>query len=193
MNRWRPIKRAVVPALVAIASCLFFGHVSSQTIYKWIDENGVVNYGTSVPAGAKNVEQVTVTSTPATATPELPQTPSSTGAGLPASVEPSSELAAEPTPKLTAEPAEPTQPGEMTLEQLDQLCEAAREEAIAPLRDAAIKECKATPRTDPAYCERFYATFGDAVGIRPGVVRPRMFDDLPACVSAFEERRRRSR
>jgi Domain of unknown function (DUF4124) len=158
----------------------------AQPIYKWVDENGVVHYGESVPPGVENFEQLD--------TAPLPVAPSSAPRQPPALVQPAPSNARPARPAATPAPpaAAAGQPSDMSLAELDQRCEEAREAAIAPLRVAAIAECKANPRTDPAYCERFYATFGDAVGIRPGVVRPRMFDDLPACEVAREEHRRRS-
>jgi hypothetical protein len=82
----------------------------------------------------------------------------------------------------------------MSLEELDRICEDAREREIAPLRTAAIEECEASPRrSDPEYCERFHATFGEAVRIANGATKPRMFNDLPECAQVEQERRNRSR
>lgn len=69
-------------------------------------------------------------------------------------------------------------------------CEAAREERLKPLRDAEIAKCKADKRTDPAYCERFWSDYGNAVRLPNGRMQPRMFDDLPECVAAQEARRK---
>lgn len=69
-------------------------------------------------------------------------------------------------------------------------CEAAREERLKPLREAKIAECKADKRTDPAYCERFWSDYGNAVRLPSGHVQPRMFDDLPECVAAQKARRK---
>jgi hypothetical protein len=80
---------------------------------------------------------------------------------------------------------------EMSLEDLDSRCDAAREEKIAPLRESAIEECKQGKRNDPAWCERFNADFGDGGRTGDGNVRPRMFDDIPECVDALNERNRR--
>ena len=64
----------------------------------------------------------------------------------------------------------------------DQLsCEEAREKLIAPLREAKINECKSDPKKDPAECERYYSTYGDATARPGGGVNPRMFDDIPEC------------
>jgi hypothetical protein len=80
----------------------------------------------------------------------------------------------------------------VTLEELDQRCQAAREKKIAPLRSAEIAHCKASERNDPEFCERFWRDYGESTVTADGVFVPRMFWDLPACVTAFEERRRRA-
>jgi hypothetical protein len=82
---------------------------------------------------------------------------------------------------------------EMSLEELDARCDAAREEKIAPLREAEIAKCQADMRNDPAFCERFNADFGEGGRTVTGSIRPRMFDDLPECVEALQERNRRPR
>jgi len=73
---------------------------------------------------------------------------------------------------------------------LEARCEAAREERLKPLRDAEIAKCKADKRNDPEYCERFWSDYGDAVRLPNGRMQPRMFDDLPECVAAYEARRK---
>jgi hypothetical protein len=80
---------------------------------------------------------------------------------------------------------------EMSLEELDLRCEQAREEKIAPLRNAAIEECKQGKRNDPEWCERFNADFGDGGKAANGTYRPRIFDDIPECVDELNERNRR--
>jgi hypothetical protein len=82
---------------------------------------------------------------------------------------------------------------EMSLEDLDRRCDQAREAKIAPLREAAIEECKQGKRNDPAWCERFNADFGEGGVTVNGNFRPRMFDDIPECVDALNERNRRGR
>jgi hypothetical protein len=69
---------------------------------------------------------------------------------------------------------------------LDAQCEAAREAKIKPLRDAEIAKCKADARNDPAFCERYWRDYGNAVRRPNGTMGPRMFDDLPACVAAAQ-------
>jgi hypothetical protein len=52
-----------------------------------------------------------------------------------------------------------------------------------------IARCKADAHNDPAYCERYWKDYGNAVRRPDGTMTPRMFDDLPACVAAFKARR----
>jgi hypothetical protein len=69
--------------------------------------------------------------------------------------------------------------------QLDQACEAAREQKLAPMRQEYIEECVAKKqRPDRESCERFYADFGAQSGSRAP-----LFYDLPECVEAFEHKR----
>lgn len=154
----------------------------SQQIFKWTDEDGQVHYGESVPEGMEEYDVVTVAPAPTTPPTRLPAQARSKAPGL----------APQPaTPTIPAATQEPV--SAMSLEELDQLCDAARERAIAPLRRAAIEECKASPRQDPDFCERFYADYGEAGRTVTGTIRPRMFDDLPECVTAMKERNSRQR
>jgi hypothetical protein len=72
---------------------------------------------------------------------------------------------------------------------LEAKCEAARAAHIKPLREAEIAKCKADGRNDPGYCERFWSDYGNAHRLPNGVMSPRMFDDLPECVSAAQARK----
>lgn len=78
--------------------------------------------------------------------------------------------------------------GEVSLEQLKQRCEEAREQKIAPLREAAIEECVSQRRSGRTRedCERINAGFGSGGGIVDGGARSAMFNDLPECVEYFE-------
>jgi hypothetical protein len=71
---------------------------------------------------------------------------------------------------------------------LESQCAAAREARIKPLRDAQVAKCKAERPSDPEYCERYWSDYGNAKRLSNGVMSPRMFDDLPICVSAFQAR-----
>ncbi len=167
--------------VMGILSISANGQASAQDVFKWTDENGVVHYGDSVPDGIESYERVSISPSPA-AMPAPRQTQPADRS------EPAPQTPTLSTPTVVPQPA-----SAMSLEELDRICESAREREIAPLRRAAIEECEASPRSDPAYCERFHATFGDAVYLPNGATRPRMFNDLPECVQADQERRSRSR
>jgi hypothetical protein len=72
---------------------------------------------------------------------------------------------------------------------LEARCEAEREVKIKPLREMEIAKCKADQHNDDAYCERFWKDYGNAVRAANGTMIPRMFDDLPVCVAAFNARK----
>ena len=69
--------------------------------------------------------------------------------------------------------------------ELDQACEVAREEKIAPLRKQYIEDCVTNEKKERAYCEKYYSDYGDRAGNRAP-----LFYDLPECVEAFEYRQR---
>jgi len=172
------------PKIVCLAGVCFILAVlteaanAQQTLYKWVDEDGVVHFEESPPEGV-NAERIITTAAPQDVAPKVPS-------ATPA-----------PPPPRPQQPTDASRPvaaasvSDMTLAQLDQRCEAAREAKIAPLREAEIEKCKAQPRNDPAFCERHNADFGEGGRNVNGTVRPRMFDDLPECVEALQERNRR--
>jgi hypothetical protein len=170
-----------------IATLLISTHdpASAQDVFKWIDEDGVVHYGQSVPAGVESYERVSIAPSPAAPAPPQPQTPDQREGSGPGP--------APPTPTSSTPAADPRPASAMSLEELDRICEEAREREIAPLRAAAIEECEASPRrSDPEYCERFHSTFGEAMSLENGGTQPRMFNELPECIQAEQERRNRS-
>jgi len=73
--------------------------------------------------------------------------------------------------------------------QMEQQCEQARQVKLAPIREAEVAKCKADQRSDPAYCDRFWADYGDAHRAANGRWMQRLFDDLPECVAAEKARR----
>ncbi len=75
------------------------------------------------------------------------------------------------------------------VEALEAQCEQQREAMIKPLRDIEIAKCNSEKHSDPGYCERFWRDYGNASRNANGKMNPRMFDDLPICVSAFEARK----
>ena len=75
-----------------------------------------------------------------------------------------------------------------SLEAMKQRCQEAREQNIAPLREAAIEECISRPRTTLSRedCERKHQDFGQGGGTVNGGFRAGMFIDLPECVEYFD-------
>ena len=75
---------------------------------------------------------------------------------------------------------------EVTQEQLDADCEAARQEKLAEVKAEYIEECiEKKQRPDREACERFYADYGESSG---GNQVP-LFYDLPECVKATDNSR----
>jgi len=72
---------------------------------------------------------------------------------------------------------------------LEAKCEKQREEKIKPLREMEIAKCNAHRDNDPGYCERYWKDYGNAMRVAGGGMTPRMFDDLPICLQAFEARK----
>ena len=172
-------RRLAFLAAVSI-TWLFLAPVGAaqQVVYKWVDEEGVVHFGESPPEGV-DAERITTQ-----AAPSQPAQPAAPAAPAPANPPQAAQ------PPVAAAPAAVQKPAsEMSLAELNQRCEAAREAKIAPLRAAEIERCKSQQRSDPGFCERFNATFGDASRGPNGVHIPRMFHDLPECVEAEQRQR----
>ena len=161
--------------------------MAQQTIYKWTDEDGVVHFGESPPPG---VDAEVITTTPAPT--QAPQTTQSTVRSGSTADDAPVRLDTAPTAN-NPDVAKPVPISEMSLEELDARCEAAREKLIAPIREQTIAECKANQRTDPAACERMHADLGEPQRAPNGTMTPRMFHDIPPCQEAFDERNRRGR
>lgn len=69
--------------------------------------------------------------------------------------------------------------------EIDQLCEAARDEKLAPLRADIYAECLEGKRGDEAYCRRYADGYnGERIGGSP------RFYELPECEAAFQYRSR---
>jgi len=156
---------------------------AQQTVYKWTDEHGVVHFSEDPPEGVTS-EKI-VTEAPPRSPPPIPaSTP--VRATEDSGVRPSDVAQESPPPVVAVTPVL-----EMSLADLDNRCEDAREAKIAPLRTAEIERCKKQPRSDPEFCESHNADFGDGGRTMSGAMRPRMFDDIPECVEALQERNRR--
>jgi len=162
---------------------------AQQKVYKWVDEDGVVHFSEEPPGESSKAEVETFTTDPAP--PYVP--PAQTNIKSPSASETDVE-------KKSAQPQIPIRPPvkktditEMSLADLDRRCEAAREERIAPLRKAEIAECVQTKTGDQAWCETFWADYGDPRRTVSGFLVPRLFHDLPECTEALDERNRRVR
>ena len=162
---------------------------AQQTVYTWVDEEGVVHFSETPPDESESVETETLT----TAKPPLYVPPPAHPAVKP-SATPDTVAEKQSSRPQTEIPAavEQIDITKMTLAELGRRCEAAREAKIAPLREAEIAKCKQQEDSDPARCERFYADYGEGGKTIYGTMRPPMFHDLPECVEDLEERRRRA-
>jgi len=160
---------------------------AQQTVYKWVDKEGVVHFSDEPPdaSAETDVEKITTDKPPAhvpAAQPMIESHATSDRQVKEPSTQPEIEL---PSPVSKADIKS------MSLEELDRRCEDAREAKSAPLREAEIAKCKSQEKNDPAWCERFNADYGDGGKTKYGTYRPRMFHDLPECLEADQERRER--
>jgi hypothetical protein len=151
---------------------------AQKTVYKWVDENGVVHYGEEPPAGeSPDVDVETFTTDPAPAYIPPAQTTVKSHSPSAADVEnkPTQPDAPESPPAATMDITK------MSLADLERRCEAARQKKIAPLKAAEITKCVQEGTGDQDWCETFAS----------GGFTPPMFHDLPECVDAYEETKRR--
>ncbi len=186
MNRAGSPSIAAVVAAGLVLALFCAGAWAQQTVYKWVDKDGVIHLSDAKPPESEAVEIEVITTAPAPPVPTQAtpvQQPRQRGSG---------NVSAAPLPEDPL-PVVRYDITDMTLDELDARCDQARETRIAPLREAEIEKCKADRRNDPAWCERFNATFGDASRTADGTMGIRMFDDLPECVDALNERNRRPR
>jgi len=186
----RRITGQMIAITIAIAlTVVCAGAYAEKTVYKWVDENGVVHFSDAPPAEANpaEAETIVIPKSPSVSAPAQPVARPTTVSQQ--SDNNQSKKPAAKTPQLFGQ----TDITKLSLGDLDRRCEEAREKMIAPLRAAEIAKCKQDKREDPAWCERFNADFGDGGRTVSGSIRPRMFDDLPECVEALEEKNRRRR
>jgi hypothetical protein len=177
-----------------LATILAFGLLAStaelgaqETVYKWVDEEGVIHFSEQPPdesLGFK-VEIVTTDRAPLYIPPPKPRVESRSVSNPPVADE-------SPPPQIEAQPKiQAVDITQMSLSELDKRCEAAREKKIAPLRAAEIANCIETETGDQAWCETFWADYGEPRRLASGGLTPRMFHDLPECTEALDERHRR--
>jgi uncharacterized protein DUF4124 len=160
---------------------------AQQKVYKWVDEDGVVHFSEEPPKESPKVEVDVITTDPAP--PYVPPAQTTIKSASPS--EPVGEdQSAQPEIQVHP-PVKQIDITEMSLADLDRRCEAAREKIIAPLRKAEIEKCIQTETGDQAWCEVFWADYGDARRTASGMITPRLFHDIPECVEALDERHRR--
>ena len=183
------VKTNSVILALGIILTVFCGNVYAQkTVYKWVDEDGVVHFSEEPPSESPDVQVKTLTTDPA---------PTSVSPAQ-ATVKPPSTAAAAEVERPPARPPIPQDPPvekiditKMSLAELDRRCEAARQAKIAPLKAAEIANCIQAGTGDQDWCETFWADYGAPRRMKSGGLTPPMFHDLPECVEAFEENNRR--
>jgi hypothetical protein len=160
---------------------------AQQTVYKWVDEDGVVHFSEEPPNVSSDIKVEVITTDPSP--PSAPRASTTVKSAPPttAQVEKQSAKPEAEIPPLVKE----VDITEMSLEELDRRCEHAREAMIAPLREAEIEKCIQTGTGDRPWCETFWADYGEPVRTKSGTFTPAMFHDLPECLDAFNERNRR--
>jgi len=165
-----------------------FGSVyAQQTVYKWVDEDGVVHFSEEPPDESPKDDVEVFTTDPAP--PYVPPVQTITKPPSASATDVEKQSA---KPEIQKPPqAKQIDITEMSLTDLDRRCEDAREEKIEPLRKAEIAKCIQTETGDQAWCETFWADYGDPRRTVSGGVTPRLFHDLPECTEALDERHRR--
>jgi len=174
-------------ALGVILTAACVSTYAQQTVYKWVDENGVVHFSEEPPKVPPDVKVEVVTMDPSP--PSVPRVSTTVKSTPPTTAKVERQLP-QPGPELPPL-AKPVDITKMTLEELDRRCEDAREALIEPLREAEIEKCVKTGTGDRAWCETFWADYGEPIRTESGTLTPRMFHDLPECLDAWNERNRR--
>ena len=160
---------------------------AQQKVYRWVDEEGVVHFSEEPPGESTKVEVEAFTTDPAP--PYVP--PAQTAVKSPSASEKDVENQTAQPEIQTPRPVKETDITDMSLSDLDRRCEDAREEKIAPFREAEIAKCIETETGDQAWCGTFWADYGDATRTGSSAFTPRLFHDLPECTEALDERHRR--
>jgi hypothetical protein len=161
---------------------------AQKTVYKWVDEDGVVHYGEEPPTGeSPDVDVETFTTDPSPAYIPPAQTTVKSHSSSAADVEDHPVMPDTPNspPIVTIDITE------MSLAELERRCEAARQEKIVPLKAAEIAKCVQEGTGDQDWCETFWADYGAPTRRVSGGFTPPMFHDLPECVEAYDETTRR--
>ena len=182
------IKNIGLPiALGFILTVVYVNTSAQQTVYKWVDEDGVVHFSEEQPNVPPDVKVDVVTTDPSP--PPPPRAATTVKSPRPATAQVESQ-STQPEPQMPAL-VKKVDIAKMSLADLDRRCEDAREAMIAPIRAAQIENCIQTGTGDRAWCENFWADYGAAVRTPSGEFIPGVFYDLPECTEAWEERNRR--
>ena len=161
---------------------------AQESVYKWVDKDGVVHFSDAPPDDSEAIEIEIPTTTQSPSYVHPAQTSIKSPSGSETVAQTRSTKQRTQIPPLVEE----IDISQMSLADLDRRCEDTREKMIAPLREAEIVKCKETEDTDPAMCDRYWADYGDG-GRSVHGTHPRLFHDLPECVEAWEERNRRGK
>ena len=176
---------SIAIGFLLIAACA--NTYAQQTVYKWVDKDGVVHFSEEPPKVSPDIKVEVVTTDPAP--PPGPGTQTTVTWPPPRTAQGESQSTQrEPQIPPLVRQLDITK---MSLEELDRRCEDAREAMIAPLREAEIAKCVQTGTGDQAWCETFWADYGEPIRTESGALTPRMFHDLPECLDAWNERNRR--
>jgi hypothetical protein len=160
---------------------------AQQTVYKWVDEEGVVHFSEEPPVESPKAEVEVFATDPAPTYVPPAQTATKSLSAFETDVERKSAQ-----PEIQKRPlVKEIDITEMSLADLDRRCEDVRDAKIAPLKEAEIANCVQTETGDQAWCEVFWADYGDSRRMVSGGFTPRLFHDLPECTEAWDERNRR--
>ncbi|MDH3548676.1 MAG: DUF4124 domain-containing protein [Gammaproteobacteria bacterium] len=159
---------------------------AQQTVYKWVDEDGVIQFSDEPPKVSPDIKVEMITTDPAPHQSAAPRSQATVRSNPRTKTQVESESM---QPQTQMPPlVEQVDVKKMSLEELDHRCEDARENMIAPLRAAEIKKCIQTGTGDQAWCKSFWADYGASSRTPSGEFIPGMFYDLPECTEAWEER-----
>ena len=67
-------------------------------------------------------------------------------------------------------------------------CEAARSEALQPIRERKTQACIEQQLRSKGHCERYYSTYGNVMALPSGAPAQGYFYDLPECQAWLEAR-----
>jgi hypothetical protein len=167
---------------LSLTLVLFASNIAAQqSVYKWVDADGVVHFGDAPPPDAAIIDSGTIKTTPASAAAPKPLATTST-----------TEPPAAQKPAAKPARAKEKDVSELSIAELDRRCEDARERLIGPEREDHIASCKLEKRNDPDWCETYFADYGASVKTGLFTNRPRMYSDIDECLVADSERIRRS-